>query len=116
MLTVPVSQAAAAQRTGRAGRVKPGKCYRLYTERDYRAFSPRALPETTRAELTPALLTLLALGVKNVAKFDWLDPPAPQAAVRGLELLYATGAINARGTLTTPVGRAMVCVLVCVRE
>ena len=67
----------------------------------------RALPEMVRSELAPALLLLLALGVRNVARFDYVDPPAPPAVIRALELLFATGAVDARGALTTPVGRAM---------
>jgi len=123
LLLSPVSRAAAIQRTGRAGRTKRGKCFRLYTEH---AFHNELLsstpPEILRSPLAPLLLTLLALGVTDVAGFEYLTPPRTLAITRGLELLHALGAIEknkgssssssssiVRGgiSLTTPIGTSL---------
>jgi ATP-dependent RNA helicase DDX35 len=107
LLTAPVSQAGAAQRAGRAGRVQRGKCVRLYTEAAFRALSVRSAPEVLRTDLAPALLTLAALGVRDAARFPWLDAPAPEAVIRALDTLHALRAIDSRGALLQPWGPAL---------
>lgn len=77
---VPVSQAQARQRSGRAGREAPGKAYRLYTEASFSELPPATPPEILRTNLASVVLQLKALGVSDVLGFDFLDPP-PRAAI-----------------------------------
>jgi ATP-dependent RNA helicase DDX35 len=95
------SQASAAQRSGRAGRIRPGKCFRLYTEaflvEKMMAHTP---PEMLRTNLTSFLLTLKALGIANILAFDLMDQPSVNALSHGLETLYALGAMDDRTQLT----------------
>ena len=70
-----VSQASATQRAGRAGRTKPGKCFRLYTEADYSSLPETTPPEIQRSNLAPLILQLKALGIDNVLRFNFLTPP-----------------------------------------
>jgi len=107
LLVTPCSQASAQQRAGRAGRVGPGKCFRLYTAwaftHELPAVSP---PEITRCNLASVLLLLKTLGIHDLLAFDFLDRPSPQALIKALEQLYALGALNDRGELTRT-GRRM---------
>lgn len=105
---VPASQASAAQRAGRAGRTAPGTCYRLYPEQALASMPPMTLPELARIDLSGSLLQLLALGVTNLVKFDWVPPPPPSAlVVDGLDFLAALGAVDEHGRLTTSVGEQL---------
>ena len=103
----PVSQASATQRAGRAGRTKPGKCYRLYTEAAFDTLPPSTVPEIQRSNLAPMILQLKALGIDNVARFDFLTPPPAELIVRALELLYSLGALDDYAKLTKPLGIRM---------
>jgi ATP-dependent RNA helicase DDX35 len=92
LIVSPISRAAADQRAGRAGRVRAGVCYRLYTEDAYRSIMPaQGVPEMQRCQLAWVLLQLKALGVDNVAAFDFVSPPPREALVRALEELYGNG-------------------------
>ncbi|CAI5959567.1 unnamed protein product [Closterium sp. NIES-64] len=105
LLLVPVSRASAQQRAGRAGRVRPGKCYRLYTEHSYLTdLAAHTIPEIQRSDLTATVLQLKSLGIDNIMRFDWLSPPAPSAMIRALETLFAVRALDMDGRLTKPVG------------
>lgn len=104
---VPVSQASAIQRAGRAGRTKPGKCFRLYTEAAYHALPTTTIPEIQRSNLAPMLLQLKALGIDNIARFNFLSPPPSSLVIRALELLYSLGAVDDYAKLTTPLGTRM---------
>ncbi|KAJ7789878.1 P-loop containing nucleoside triphosphate hydrolase protein [Mycena olivaceomarginata] len=77
-LISPISKAPAQQRAGRAGRTGPGKCFRLYTEKDF----------------------------KDLVRFDWVDAPAPETLMRALELLNYLAALDDEGNLT-PLGCIM---------
>jgi ATP-dependent RNA helicase DHX8/PRP22 len=101
---VPVSQAQARQRSGRAGREAPGKAFRLYTEDAFAALPPTTPAEITRVNLGSVVLQLKALGVSDVAGFDFMDPPPQGAVIRSLELLYALGALDSTGQLTPDTG------------
>lgn len=69
-------QAQSKQRSGRAGRTGPGKCYRLYTERAYRdEMLPTAVPEIQRTNLASTILSLKAMGINDLLSFDFMDPP-----------------------------------------
>ncbi|XP_068707056.1 probable ATP-dependent RNA helicase DHX35 [Montipora foliosa] len=107
LVVVPVSQASAKQRAGRAGRVRSGKTYRLYTEQDFLALKPAAVPEMQRCNMTAVLLQLKCLGIDNVLRFNFPSRPPAQSMIRGLELLYALGALDDHGKLVDPIGTNM---------
>ncbi|XP_030831683.1 probable ATP-dependent RNA helicase DHX35 [Strongylocentrotus purpuratus] len=107
LVTVPVSQASAQQRAGRAGRVRSGKAYRLYTEEDFMKLPKTTVPEMQRSNLGTAILQLKCLGIDNVLRFPFLSPPSSKAMVRGLELLYALGGLNDHAKLSEPLGVRM---------
>ncbi|KZV29966.1 hypothetical protein F511_23771 [Dorcoceras hygrometricum] len=98
-----ISQSSAKQRAGRAGRTEPGTCYRLYTENDFESMLPYQEPEIRMVHLGVAVLRILALGIKNVQEFDFVDAPSPSAidmAVRSLIQLGAVTEINDARELT----------------
>ncbi|KAI6861427.1 ATP dependent RNA helicase [Hortaea werneckii] len=100
----PVSKASATQRAGRAGRTKAGKCYRLYPEATFQTLPATTVPEIQRSNLAPTILQLKALGIDNIARFDFLTPPPAELIIRALELLYSLGALNDYAKLTSPLG------------
>jgi ATP-dependent RNA helicase DDX35 len=101
----PTSQAAAAQRAGRAGRTRPGKAFRLYTQAAHSALAVASIPDVLRIRLEGFVLQLKALGVRNVARFPLLTRPFPLALMRALENLQALGALTRpAGELTRPMG------------
>ena len=107
LTAVPISKASATQRAGRAGRTKAGKCYRLYTQASYNILPDTTVPEIQRSNLAPIVLQLKALGIDNVATFDFLTPPPSALLIRALELLYALGAVDDYAKLTKPMGTRM---------
>ncbi|XP_038077283.1 probable ATP-dependent RNA helicase DHX35 [Patiria miniata] len=107
LVVVPVSQASAQQRAGRAGRIRSGKAYRLYTEEDYQNLKTTTVPEMQRTDLSTVILQLKCLGVDNVLRFNFLSPPSSRAMRRGLELLYALGGIDDHAKLAQPLGVRM---------
>ncbi|HEX2093709.1 MAG TPA: ATP-dependent helicase HrpB [Longimicrobiaceae bacterium] len=104
--TVPVSRASADQRRGRAGRLGPGVCYRLWTEPEQHGLVPHSLPEILSADLAPLALELAAWGVVDPGELRWLDPPPAAAYAQARELLARLGAMDATGAVT-PHGRRM---------
>ncbi|KAI9812560.1 MAG: hypothetical protein M1826_002810 [Phylliscum demangeonii] len=102
-----ISKASATQRAGRAGRTKAGKCYRLYTEAAYHDLPAASIPEIQRSNLAPVILQLKALGIDNIARFDFLTSPPAQLVIRALELLYSLGALDEYAKLTKPLGLRM---------
>ncbi|KAJ4368160.1 hypothetical protein N0V83_006516 [Neocucurbitaria cava] len=104
---VPVSKASATQRAGRAGRTRPGKCFRLYTETAFERLEEATFPEIQRSNLAPVVLQLLNLGITNVVRFDYLSPPPSSLITRALDLLYSLGALDANARLTKPLGARM---------
>lgn len=88
-----ISQASATQRTGRAGRVAPGICYRLWSEASDRARAPYLEPEIVRVDLASAALQLYAWGEGTASDFPWLEPPHPDAWHAAEQLLTHLGAI-----------------------
>ncbi|KAJ8975514.1 hypothetical protein NQ317_010629 [Molorchus minor] len=104
LITLPISKASADQRAGRAGRMRAGKVYRLYTEEYASKLADSTPPEMVRSNLTFAVLQLKALGIRNILKFKFPSPP-PLANLRSaLEILYALDAIDIQGELTRPLG------------
>ena len=104
---VPVSKASAIQRAGRAGRTKPGKCFRLYTEQSYESLPETTVPEIQRSNLAPVILQLKALGIDDIVRFDFLTPPPSELVVRAFELLYSLGAVDDYARLSKPLGVRM---------
>ena len=96
----PVSQASANQRAGRCGRVAAGVCIRLYSEEDYRARPPYTDPEILRSSLAGVILRMKALGLPDVERFPFLDPPAPRMVADGYQLLAELGAVDEANALT----------------
>lgn len=107
LVVMPISQAQARQRSGRAGRTGPGKCYRLYTEAAYRnEMLPTSIPDIQRTNLAHTILLLKAMGVNDLLSFDFMDPPPAQTMLTALESLYALSALDDEGLLTR-LGRKM---------
>jgi ATP-dependent RNA helicase DHX8/PRP22 len=101
LVVSPISQAAARQRAGRAGRTGPGKCYRLYTEAAYRnEMLASSVPEIQRTNLSNTVLTLKAMGINDLLSFDFMDPPPVQTMISAMEALYQLGALDDEGLLT----------------
>ncbi|KAL3918251.1 MAG: hypothetical protein SGPRY_006087 [Prymnesium sp.] len=95
LLVSPISKASAHQRAGRAGRTKPGKCFRLYTEKAFKKeLMEQTYPEILRSNLGSVL------GIDDLVHFDFMDPPAPETLMRALELLNYLGALDDDGNLT----------------
>jgi len=101
---VPISKASGNQRAGRAGRVRPGECYRLCRKEDFEDLYPQTAPEICRSNLANIILEMKSLGVGNLVKFDFLTRPPEEAFVRGIELLYSLNAIDKSGNLTEDIG------------
>lgn len=101
LLVSPVSKASAQQRAGRAGRTRPGKCFRLYTEKAYKQeMQDNTYPEILRSNLGSVVLNLKKLGIDDLVHFDFMDPPAPETLMRALELLNYLGALDDDGNMT----------------
>ncbi|KAH8094721.1 P-loop containing nucleoside triphosphate hydrolase protein [Cristinia sonorae] len=107
LVVMPISQAQARQRAGRAGRTGPGKCYRLYTEAAFRnEMLPNSIPDIQRTNLSHTILMLKAMGINDLLSFDFMDPPPAQTMLTALESLYALSALDDEGLLTR-LGRKM---------
>ena len=101
LLVSPVSKASAQQRAGRAGRTRPGKTFRLYTEKAYKEeMQDNTYPEILRSNLSSVVLQLKKLGIDDLVHFDFMDPPAPETLMRALEQLNYLAAIDDEGELT----------------
>lgn len=104
--TQRVSKSAAEQRRGRAGRMEPGTCYRLWTDSVERSLAEHSTPEILEAELSTLVLELAQWGVRDSSELFWLDIP-PVAAVNEAQiLLKSLNAIDSEGAITTH-GRKM---------
>ena len=90
----PVSQASARQRTGRCGRLGPGTCLRLYSEEDFNARDAYTPPEILRSSLAGVILTMLDLGLGDIERFPFIDPPKPTMVREGLRELLELGALH----------------------
>jgi ATP-dependent helicase HrpB len=107
LITEKISRASADQRAGRAGRTAPGRCCRLWSQRDHLGRRPQDLPEIKRLDLAEVLLNLKAAGVIDIERFRWIEPPDPKSLRRGIELLEDLGALDRRTGAVTPLGRRM---------
>ena len=96
----PISQASANQRKGRCGRLSDGVCFRLYSEQDFLGRPEFTDPEIRRTNLAAVVLRMLELGLGDVDRFPFIDPPDPKVVRDGYRLLQELGAVSARGKLT----------------
>lgn len=102
LLVSPISKASAQQRAGRAGRTRPGKCFRLYTEEAFqKELIEQSYPEVLRSNLANTVLELKKLGIDDLVHFDFMDPPAPETMMRALEELNYLTCIDDEGNLTS---------------
>ncbi|KAL0260930.1 DEAH-box ATP-dependent RNA helicase prp43 [Diplodia seriata] len=102
LLVSPISKASAQQRAGRAGRTRPGKCFRLYTEKAFKSeLIEQTYPEILRSNLSATVLELKKLGIEDLVHFDLMDPPAPETLMRALEELNYLACLDDEGELTT---------------
>lgn len=107
LLVERISRASADQRAGRAGRTAPGRCIRLWSEREHRERPPQELPEVKRLDLAEVILTLKAGGVDDIRAFRWLEPPELRSLDRAELLLKDLGALDSHTGAITELGRRM---------
>src|SRR5271168_4823459 len=100
LATGKVSQAAADQRRGRAGRLSAGVCYRLWSEGTQASLSPQTPPEILHADLAPLALELACWGAADANSLAWLDPPPVAPLAQARELLQRLEAIDAAARIT----------------
>ena len=93
-----ISQASAAQRAGRCGRVAPGTCIRLYSEEDFESRPEFTEPEILRTNLASVILQMAALGLGDIAAFPFVEPPDGRAIKDGILLLEELGALDRGGS------------------
>ncbi|WP_305042417.1 ATP-dependent helicase HrpB [Geoalkalibacter sp.] len=98
--TVRISAASATQRAGRAGRLGPGVCYRLWSAATQGSLLPFTPPEIRQADLAELALDLARWGISDAQSLSWLDPPSPGALAGARELLRALGALDDAGRIT----------------
>ena len=100
LITIPVNRDTADQRRGRAGRLEPGICYRLWSEDHHRMLSTHGRPEILNTDLTPLALELAAWGISDPSRLSWLDPPPTAAYNQAKMLLNRLGAMDDQGRIT----------------
>lgn len=101
LLTVPISQASATQRAGRAGRERSGKAFRLYTESDYFKLPKQTEPEIIRTDIAQSILMLKKLQVDDIVNWPWIEHPGQESLFAALNQLYSLKALNDSGRITT---------------
>lgn len=104
--TVRISRSSADQRTGRAGRVRPGMCYRLWPAHEQYHLAEHSAPEILSTDVTPLALDLAVAGINDPAELRWLDAPPSAAYAHARALLTTLGALDESGRVTAH-GRAM---------
>lgn len=101
LLLCPASQSSVNQRSGRAGRTGPGKCYRLFTSSAYASeLLETNVPEIQRTNLSHVVLLLKTLGVRNLIDFPFLDAPPTENILKSMHSLWLLGALDSQGSLT----------------
>lgn len=107
LIETPVSRASCNQRRGRAGRTRPGTCYRLYPRKDFDTRQEYTTEEIYRTDLSEVVLRMSELGITDFEKFDFISPPAREGIASAVETLNMLKAIEADGTLSK-IGKLMV--------
>ncbi|MBD3270336.1 DUF3418 domain-containing protein [Candidatus Peregrinibacteria bacterium] len=101
-----ISQASAIQRAGRAGRIEPGVCYRLYSEENFNERIKYTIPEIRRSDLASVVLHMILIGITDVYNFSFIDPPEKDAFRNAFKVLHELGALENNNSLT-PLGVKM---------
>ena len=107
--TLTAPRAAVDQRRGRAGRMGPGVCYRLWARQSHGQRIAFPLPEIMHSDLADTALQLALWGTRNPEELKWLDPPPEGAFNQAISLLQRLGAVDEQGAVT-PHGRTMAAV------
>ena len=102
-----ISRASSDQRAGRAGRTRPGRCVRLWTDREQRGLLESDVPEVRRVDLCGTILALHAWGHADPSKFAWYEAPEPESLRAAERLLATLGAIDGEGGAITPLGHRL---------
>ena len=105
-----ISRASADQRAGRAGRTRPGRCVRLWTEGEHRGLLESDVPEVARVDLAATVLALLAWGQADPARFGWFEAPPTASLAAAESLLAMLGALDPKSGTITDVGRQMLAI------
>ena len=100
LITIRESRSSAEQRKGRAGRVAPGICYRLYSRHTFSAMTPHTPPEILETDLAPLMLELAAWGTTDPNELLWLDPPPEASTAVAAKLLFELEAVDQSGKIT----------------
>lgn len=103
----PESSAQALQRSGRAGRMSSGKCFRIFTEDAFDNLAPETIPEIKRCSLNSVVLQMKAMGIDDLLSFEFLDMPPPEAIVKAQEMLVLLGALDAGTLKITNLGKQL---------
>jgi ATP-dependent helicase HrpB len=98
--TVPVSRSSADQRRGRAGRMEPGTCFRLWSKTRHATLPAHLPPEITTRDLCSLVLTLADWGVTDTDRLSWITPPPPAHVDKARDLLFSLGALDQQGRIT----------------
>jgi pre-mRNA-splicing factor ATP-dependent RNA helicase DHX15/PRP43 len=108
LLVSPISKASAKQRAGRAGRTRPGKCFRLFTEKSYKNdLADFTVSDILRSDLSSTLMQLKSFGIDNLIQFDFIEPPSPETMFRAINSLVLLGVLDKESGDLTNLGRAM---------
>ncbi len=107
LVVAPISRASAEQRAGRAGRLGPGRCIRLWSREEHAGRRAHETPEILRLDLTRTVLELRAWGLRDAAALPWLDPPPGAALAHAERLLVQLGAVDPDRGAVTGVGRRL---------
>lgn len=108
LVVTAVSRASAEQRAGRAGRTRPGHCYRLYTRACFDTeMASETVPEMQRSNLAAVCLFMKSLGIDDLLQFDFIDAPPPDLMTRSIADLYRLGALDHGSGELTQIGLYM---------
>jgi len=106
LIETVISKASAQQRKGRAGRTRPGICYRLYGKKDYEHRALYTTEEIFRTDLSEVVMRMAEIGIKDFENFEFIAPPGRSGIVSAIETLYLLDALNSERELTE-IGRMM---------
>ena len=99
--TTMIAQDSAHQRSGRAGRLSPGVCYRLWTKSRHKRLHKHQKAEILRSDLAPLMLEIAQWGIQEIGELSMLDLPSPGSIAQAQELLVSLQAIEATGKITS---------------
>ena len=100
LIVQPICRSSATQRTGRAGRTRPGCAFRMYSEAEFKDMAGQPTAEILRTHLGSAVLKLKDLGVRDVLTFAFIEPPDSEALRAATRTLTRAGFLTQDGALT----------------